>query len=500
MTGKTPEKLVSKLANELAEWVIEKHNFFIRSSNQDFGEERLLEQLLEQRQKVRTILGKAGKAGILNSILPASLGILSARRDQLEDLTEEQTAALDADIWSPEMGVLPEPFDLILGQGKNRKRYISLGGGKWAKIPVEMSVEDVQALRDKVQQENPDDEEMEQVEVSDNEAFSHAQFCLFEALHYHLNRVALRMTHEEENRDWILGGEIPASPDNSPVCHELMGVVVAGNTEMTAFSSPSFAKLVAEHMNADPAMTKLVGAVQLTSSFGLLSNVQGLWNFSDYAASRLATDREIINPNDLEFLQLREDLGLVAPEAFDDIEDVSLLVFSVVRRETGLQALWEQGGVDLTDTPDDENHAMWVHAVTGWMEQHQIMNTYVMPPDVLVNSICQLGAAHLSILGNGTTSLAAAIGMDNPVPSNALIEVVVFDKSEEPMLRGKAPAWMFGLMEYGVAQQAHELFGLDVDILPSDVELDLDSLPQAHPSEEETIEILSQRSTKRTLH
>lgn len=499
MSGHTRDSAVSKLVHDLTSWAIDRHNFVASQSPTNLDAETVLPQLLELRHRVREILGQACKLGILNEVLSMSLSQLESRRNQLKVLTEEQTAAIDAETWTPDSGFLPEPFDLTLGQGQSKKRYVSLGGGKWASIPLDMSDEQIQQLRDKVREDYPENDGSMTSGVGQDEAYQHAQYRLLEAVHLHLSRFAMRMSDDEETSHWVLGNQPPLSPDGSPMTHELVGVVVAGNTEMAALCTSSFSEMVAKYAGADPRHTQVIGVTQLSRALLLLASPQALADLSTFFADRLAQGQDTVDRNDLRFQQLRDNLGLLAPEAFEDIEDVSLVVFSIVRRQSELQALWSQGGVDLSEEADDDDREAWVDMATKWMERHNMYTTYILPPAPMIEAICQLGASHLSALGQGIAAGVVALGLEHEVEANSLIDVVAFDNNEVSITRGKVPAWVFGLLEHGVSQQARKLFDLGVYTLSSDHNLDLDAIPSFHSSKEKSL-VTVEPNAKRTLH
>ena len=502
MSKQNRQNNIIQKARQLAKWTVARHNFIVSNSTSDMEPEKLLPELMEQKKEIRKILFEAGEGGYLNDVLNRTIIELNARKDQIHVLSEEQARALDADSWTPDIGILPEPFDLTLGEGESRRRYVSLGSGLWTKVPLDLTDRHLEQLRERVKENSEQDEEQEEVSISEEdtgEAFSHAQRCLFESMNLHLTRFAMTTSPEEAR-------EISSSPlnrpthDLTPVSHELVGIVVSGNTEVVAFSSPSFIKMLGQYMDVDPQTTKFVGATQLRNSFPLVSSPQGLLNLSKLMASRLEKGLPTVDEKDPSFQEYRNRLGLSSAEMFEDVEDYSLLVFSVIRRDPDTHSVWVRGGVDLAEEQDDEAHASWVMLAEAWLDRHQIMGTYILPPSHIFEAVCRLGASFLAGIGQGQSSVVAALGQEEKINAEAMIDVVAFDDSDIPQARSQVPAWIFGLLENSIAQQLEDLFSIDLTILPSDHGLDLDEIPLVNSIEEDTIALMQEHSTKRTLH
>lgn len=493
------QERIARNASQMVQWTVARHNFIVDNKSGSMDPESLLAELMRQKDQIREILFEAGENGELNDVLGRALGELNTLKDELHVIDEEQARILDAETWTPDDGVLPEPFDITLGEGENKKRYVSLGEGLWTNVPLDLTQQHLQQLRDRVKErakQEGGEEEATAPSMDQGEALSHAQRCLLEAAGLHLTRFAMATAQEE--RDSSPLNRI--AHDKKPVSHELMGIVVSGNTEVAAFSSPNFMKMIGQYLEVDPAGIRFVGATQLRNAFPLIISSQGMFDLSKTIAGRLENGLDAIGDNDPRIQEHRQQLGLSSAEMFEDVEDYSLLVYSVVRQDMETHGMWVRGGVDLIQEQNDDDHASWVMLAEAWLDRHHVMGTYILPPCHVFEAVCRLAASFLAGIGQGQSSTVAALGQEGSINAQDLIDVVAFDDNDIPQARSQVPAWTFGLTENSVGQQLDELFSIELTVLPSEHGLDLEEIPLVNSIEEDTLALMEEHIAKRTLH
>lgn len=487
---------VGPIGRELADWVIARHNFIVEQSPNEEIDEAGIERLHDQEQKARHLLAKAGENGALDEILQQALFELHQRKTELRTMSPAAAQAIEQSAWSPMEGFLPDEFDMIVGKSDKRRRYVGLGDGKWAQIPLDMSEESV----DKLRQETSAGETHSQAPEGDHEAaLMHAMHCLFEAFASHLGRFAMGVGPNKETPHWSVSQEVLGEHHGRPATHELVGLVASGNVSPAQFLDDEFLNLLANRCDADKRDVRLVGALQLPSALQMIQAPQAMRDLSWCVGKRMAEGKDPLDFKDPDMAAARRAMGLAMPEHFRDREDHTLLIFSVVRYPSEHQALF-----GTSDDHDSEQMGMdetWIEQISAWADTHGMEGTYVMPPTTPLEAVARLGAVHVASIGQeGEMTTAAGLGQDGAVDWMAPIDVVGFDEDNIPIARTQLPAWMFGLIEEALGDQLHELFQVRLDVLPSDHGLDLDLISDIREGREAQDPTPAPPTSKRTLH
>lgn len=490
---------VGPMGHKLTNWAIARHNFIVDQSQCDEMNEKDLEVLQVQENQVRQLLAQAGEVGALNEVLQQALSELHQRKGQLKTLSQADAQAIEQHNWTPQEGHLPEEFDIIVGQGAGRKRFVSLGADQWANIPLDSTEEFLANLRREVMGDETAPSQEQRDDEGDHEAaLMHAIHCLLEAFSSHLSRFAMGVGEDRETPHWSVSQEPLAEHHGRPTTHEFVGVIASGNVTPSQFMDDAFLDLMAKRCDADKRDIRLVGALQMSEAVRLIYSPQAMRDLSWCVGKRLADGHDPLDFKDPTFQEARRGLGLSASEYFQDQDAHTLLLFSITRFPSEHQDLF---GTAATQEQEDMGlDEEWVEQITHWTEANSMPGTYVLPPVPPLEAVARLGAVHVATMGQGDElAIAAGLAREGALDMFESIEVVGFNDDNVPMCRTQLPAWMFGLLEEALSSELHELFHVHLEVLPPDHGLDLNRIPDINDDENDD-PAPAPIPAKRTLH
>lgn len=489
---------VGPMGHKLTDWAIARHNFIVAQSQHDEMTEEDLEVLQAQENQVRHLLAQAGEVGALNEVLQQALTELHQRKGQLQTLSQADAQAIEQHNWTPQEGHLPEEFDIIVGRGPGRKRFVSLGQDQWANIPLESTAEFLDELRKKVLGDEATQQLQSDEEGDYEAALMHAIHCLLEAFSSHLSRFAMGVGEQKETPHWSVSQEPLGEHHGRPTTHEFVGVIASGNVTPSQFMDDVFLDLMAQRCDADKRDIRLVGALQMSEAVRLIYSPQAMRDLSWCVGKRLADGLDPLDFRDPTFQEARRGLGLSASEHFQDQDDHTLLLFSVTRFPSEHQELF---GTAATQEQEDIGlDEEWIERISHWTESNGMVGTYVLPPVAPLEAVARLGAVHVAAMGQGEElAIAAGLGREGALDLFEPIDVVGFDDDNVPMCRTQLPAWMFGLLEEALSSELHELFHVRLEVLPHDHGLDLNRIPDINDNDDPDL-APAPIPAKRTLH
>ena len=483
------------MGSALAKWVIARHNLINNQPQDSAFDEAAIQKIEAQEAELRKILIESGEAGALNEVMNEAIAELHRNADQLHTLSDEELRSMENVHWSPNEEGLPEVYDITVGSGSNRQRYVSLNKDQWAKIPLESTEEFIAKLRQKIAEKTAGTAESNG--ESSQTALLQAIYCLYEGVLTHLGRFVMGIGTNHETPHWSVSNTPLVHAEGKATTHELVGIVASGDVIAAKFLDKQFSRIMAQHCDAEEQNVRLVGTIELPNAINLVRNTQAIRDLSWAVGKRLSEGQVPMEFHDKIIFETRHHLGIQDAEGQDTEENHTLLVFSVVRNPTEQRALF---GVTM-DNPESAQDQAWIESITEWSNRIGMPNTYVLPPAPLLESIGRLGAAHVAALGQEDTIKTAA-GLEKPGALGFMepIDVIGFNQENIPIARTQLPAWLFGLLEESLAKELDELFNIDLEVLPPSHGLDLNDIPSI--DEDTTHQATQPRfsSSKHTLH
>ena len=464
---------ISELGRKYAKLVIEKHNYIVDTSDSEEITEDNISRLAKIESEFSAFFAKTSNLGVLTEAYVEAFNYI---RNNIKDLKVLNDGNPDFD-WTPNDGVLPQHYDIFVGEGEDRKRFISIADGVWAEVPVKSTSKKIEKIR-KHAIENFVPEEIKNApkvpKFEDSvSAFKHAIYCLFEAQDDHLNRFAYGIGEQNFSPFWGISPAPFPAPKEKPTTHELISVVVSGSFDVDDFENQDFRKILAKKCGVNYKDIFLVGHLQMRDALPWLNNPQKVSDLNLMIAKRIADGNTPVDHNDEDYKnELQNTLKISISDPRDDDEDSSLLIFSVIRHPNKDSDLFLMSE-NYNAYPDQE----WVDAITEWVDKKDDMTVMVFPPTNIMMGIARLCTICMVAPGLGNAESVVVLNLKKQAHNlEDPLDFLILDEIGIPIVRSNIPAWVLGLLEEAIVEEMENMYGLDISIVSSN-NFDLNSIP-----------------------